>query len=74
MHESTMEYLKPSTGQVEIMAETREVFSAALVKLEELIPDGRYKDLAIDALEVAAMWANKGITRESDGTPRPGAT
>ena len=37
------------------------------------VPDGRYKSLAITALKESAMWANKGVTRESDGTPRPGA-
>lgn len=73
MHASTMEYLKPSEDQLKTMAAARKVFAQALADLDILLPAGRYKSLAITELEASAMWANKAITRDSDGTPRPGA-
>ncbi len=73
MHPSTMQYLKPSDEQLLAMACVRETFANALQILEDHLPDGRYKALTITALEESAMWANKAITRNSDGSPRPGA-
>jgi hypothetical protein len=74
MHESTMKYLKPSEEQLATMDTVRAVFADTLTLVDNLLPPGRYKSLAITAIEEAAMWANKAITRESDGTPREGAT
>lgn len=73
MHPSTMQYLKPSEEQIKAMAEARVVFTDAMTKLDAIMPAGRYKSLTMTSLEQAAMWANKGITREDDGAPRPGA-
>ena len=73
MHASTMQYLKPSPEQLATMASVREIFANALTVLDAVLPAGRYKSLTITALEEAARWANKGITRDSDGSPRPGA-
>jgi hypothetical protein len=74
MHPTTMQYLRPSTEQLEVMAVVRKVYADALAALEAALPDGRYKSLAVTELEASAMWANKAITRASDGTPLPGAT
>jgi hypothetical protein len=73
MHISTMQYLKPSPEQLETMANVRVAYAVMLDAIERQLPAGRYKALAITALEESAMWANKGITRDSDGTPRSGA-
>jgi hypothetical protein len=72
MHASTMQYLTPNDEQKVHMAKVREAMAATLAVLETL-PSGRYKALAITALEESAMWANKGVTRDSDGSPREGA-
>jgi hypothetical protein len=68
-----MQYLKPSEQQLASMACVRETFANALKIIEDHVPDSRYKSLTVTALEEAAMWANKGITRNSDGSPREGA-
>lgn len=39
----------------------REAFKIAHATLDEHVPDGRYKSLALTAIETAAMWAIKGI-------------
>jgi hypothetical protein len=74
MHQSTFQYLRPSDEQVETMTVVRRAFERIYAHVDALVPEGRYKALTITALEQAAMWANKGITRESDGAPRPSAT
>lgn len=73
MHASTMNYLLPTDEQKAHMQRVRDGYTFLLGVLETL-PNGRYKSLAITELESSAMWANKGITRDSDGTPRAGAT
>jgi hypothetical protein len=72
MHPSTFEYLKPSEDQIERMALMRQAYAKMMHMVTVTIPDGRYKALAITSLEESAMWANKGVTRDSDGTPRNG--
>ncbi len=73
MHPSLFGYLKPSTEQLQRMEAVRQAY-ADLYAILNATPAGRYRSLAITALEESAMWANKGITRDSDGTPREGAT
>jgi hypothetical protein len=73
MHQSTFQYLAPSDEQKATMAKVRAAYEVIYAAVNAEVPDGRYKSLAITALEESAMWANKGVTRESDGTPRPGA-
>lgn len=70
MHYSTMEYLKPTPAQLDTMDFFRRGFTSILESLEASVPEGRYRSLAITALEESCMWAMKAITRESDGTPR----
>lgn len=72
MHTSLFQYLKPSDAQIKDMAVLREAY-LILYQAVNAMPAGRYKSLAITALEESAMWANKGVTRDSDGTPREGA-
>ena len=55
------------------MASVRQAFKTLADAVDDSVPAGRYKALAFTALEEAAMWANKGITRDSDGSPREGA-
>jgi hypothetical protein len=70
MHPSIFEYLRPSPDQITCMNLMREAYAKMMDMVAVSVPDGRYKALAITSLEESAMWANKGVTRESDGTPR----
>jgi hypothetical protein len=70
MHPTTFEYLKPTDEQIDTLTILRANFKRTADLIESVIPEGRYRRLAITALEEAAMWANKGVTRDSDGTPR----
>lgn len=45
----------------------REAVVDAARAVDEAVPDGRWKSLALTALEEALMWANKGLFNE----PRP---
>lgn len=74
MHDSTFEYLLPTDDQKETMRVVRINFKSLCDVITKMVPDGRYKALTITALEEAAMWANKGITRDSTGAPINGAT
>lgn len=70
MHETTFEYLKPSDEQISTMGDLREAFAELVEKIEAKVPESRYRSLAVTALEEAAMWVNKAITRHGDGKPR----
>jgi hypothetical protein len=70
---SIFEYLKPNADQQETMGVLRTNFAIVANVVDQLVPDGRYKSLAMTALEEAAMWANKGVTRCNNGAPREGA-
>lgn len=72
MMDSTLfEYLSPTDDQRATMGEVRRGYKVLCDLIERLVPLGRYRALTITALEESAMWANKAITRDSDGTPRP---
>jgi hypothetical protein len=73
MHESTFSYLAPTERQQEDMQLMRVQFANLAAIIEAVVPEGRYKSLTITKLEETAMFCNKAITRESDGTPRDGA-
>ena len=70
MHDSLFGYLKPTDKQLHSMDELRDDFFRMLKAIEEHVPEGRYRALAITHLEMSAMFANKGIMRDNDGTPR----
>jgi hypothetical protein len=70
LHPTTFTYLKPSEDEIACMQEVREAYKTLSDTIEKFIHEGRYRLLAQTALEESAMWANKGLTRESDGAPR----
>ena len=61
---STLQYVKPTEEQVEIMQVFRDKYEALLKDITEntLINKGRGLSLAITKLEESAMWINKAIT------------
>jgi hypothetical protein len=70
MNESLFDYLKPTNEQMLAMNGLRESYAELLSMIEQAVPDGAYRMLAVRALEESGMWANKGITRDNDGSPR----
>lgn len=50
----------PTGDQVAIVRQNAGAITAAAEQLNQL-PDGRYKSLALTALEEALMWANKAV-------------
>lgn len=70
MHDSTYDYLKPTDAQVEAMSKVRAAAKAYHDVLEAVMPEGPDKTFVIRAHRSNAMWANVGITRLPDGTPR----
>ena len=73
LHETSFQYLRPSPEQIIVMGDVRKAYEVLYAAIDELVPEGRYKSLAITELEASAMFANKGIVRYSDGEPREGA-
>lgn len=70
MHATTFEYLKPTDGQIEKMAEAREAAKVYAEVLEAVLPDGADKTYTLRKLREVGMWANVAITRHPDGAPR----
>lgn len=70
LHPSTYEYLKPTEDQIAKMAAVREAARIYSDVLEKLLPEGPDKTFVIRNHRSNAMWANIGITRLPDGTPR----
>lgn len=70
LHASTFEYLKPTDSQMETMAAARFIFKEFTEKLDLLLVDGPDKTYLMRQLRDCAMWANIGITRNPDGSPR----
>lgn len=60
------EHVIPNPDQVEELAKVRAAFKTQLLFLDTLLPAGRYRALAMTALEEAAMWANKAITHTNE--------
>ena len=60
----TMQYVKPTEVQIELMQRYRDKYEALLKEVKKLAtPDGsRGLSLAITKLEESAMWLNKSIT------------
>ena len=56
------DWTAPTPEQTVAMANLRDRFIALHEAVEELVPRGRYRSLAITAIEEAALWANKGVT------------
>ena len=51
-----------ATQRADDEAAVREALAVLIDKLDELLPEGRYKSLAMTMIETAAMWATKSIT------------
>lgn len=56
-------YHAPKPGQPAIYEELRGGALELAAKVDELVPDGREKSLAITNLEQVVFWANAGIAR-----------
>jgi len=70
MHHTTLQYLEPSERQRARMQEIRDAAQVYLEKIMDLVPPGDDKEHVIRLIRNSAMWANVGITRYADGTPR----
>lgn len=46
----------------------RRIAFAFALNINELVPDGREKSLAISSLEEVVFWANAGIARSGNAT------
>ena len=56
-------YHAPKEGQPEIYELIRKIAFAYAVNINELVPDGREKALALTKLEEVVFWSNAGIAR-----------
>lgn len=45
--------------------EVRVMFKEFMNRLDEILPDGRLKDLAMDDLERGSMWCHKSIAEKA---------
>lgn len=61
--ENRFKYHKPDAERVSAHELIRNTMWNAAEYVNENVPDGREKSLAITALEEAMMWANAGIAR-----------
>lgn len=61
--ENNFKYHAPKEGQAEIYVEIREKAKELAYLLDEKVPNGREKSLAMTQLEQAVFWANAGIAR-----------
>jgi hypothetical protein len=62
-------YHAPHGGKVARHEAVRNICLAVALELNDLVPEGREKSLAITHLEDAMMWANAGIARKPDQGP-----
>lgn len=60
---SNENHLPPTGSQLTAMSAVREEFNILADVIVSIIPEGRYRSLALKALEESAMWACKAITR-----------
>ena len=61
-------YHPPKEGQAEKYELIRKIAFAYAVNINELVPDGREKALAITHLEEVVFWSNAGIARSDGGS------
>jgi hypothetical protein len=57
---------KPSPERISASVDMRESVIDVAVTINDAVPDGRWKSLALTALEEALMWANKGLFNQKD--------
>jgi hypothetical protein len=57
---------RPTVETVDASIEMREGIISAAIRVNDTVPDGRWKSLALIALEEALMWANKGLFNQKD--------
>ncbi len=53
-----------SPGRAEAHGDMRNAAAVMATIINELVPDGREKDLAIERLEEVMFWGNAGIARQ----------
>ena len=70
LHPTTFEYLKPTDAQVATMNACREAAKQYASVIEALVPGGKNKEMVLNMVRDAQMWANVAITRHADGSPR----
>ena len=61
--ECNFTYHAPKDGQLEIYQNIRTLAKELALEIDEVVPEGREKSLAITKLEEAVFWANAGIAR-----------
>lgn len=61
--EKAFTYHRPAEGQPEKYEQLRTTAKAFAYLIDELVPAGREKSLAMTKLEEVVMWANAGIAR-----------
>ena len=61
--ENRFTYHAPKDGQLEIYQNIRTLAKELALEIDEVVPEGREKSIAITKLEEAVMWANSGIAR-----------
>ena len=54
----------PTREQREASVQIQRDIVIAATTIDARVPDGRWKSLALTALEEALMWANKGVFNE----------
>ena len=59
-------YHTPKPGQPAVYEKLRSAALAFALNIDELVPDGAEKDLAISNLRQAVMWANAAIACAPD--------
>lgn len=62
--EKRFTYHKPTPEKAEKFPLIRNKAKELAYLIEELVPNGREKSLAITKLEEVVMWSNAGISRE----------
>ena len=60
MHPTTFEYLKPTDEQIDTLTILRANFKRTADLIESVIPEGRYRRLAITALEESRHVGEQG--------------
>lgn len=70
LHQSTFEYVMPTQGQLEVMAELRKVTAEYAATIDQALDDGPDKTYILRRIRETAMWINVALTRHADGTPR----